>query len=99
MFSTPSAKSCSMKVEPRQSCLEGLILHWPSMKKMPVSQLLTARAFMPTQSQDWRFPEVCLGSRAAVADRRMAQPVYLQLRKYPSVPALTLRARTVRHGD
>ena len=33
-----------------------------------------------------------LGSRAAVAGRRMAQPVYPQLRKYPCVPALTLRA-------
>jgi hypothetical protein len=30
--------------------------------------------------------------RAAVAGRRMAPPVYPQLRKYPCVPALTLRA-------
>src|SRR5271155_1114847 len=35
--------------------LGGPILHWPSMKRMPVSQLSTARASMPTQSQDWRF--------------------------------------------
>jgi hypothetical protein len=28
-----------------------------------------------------------------VAGRRMAQPVYPQLRKYPYVPALTLRAK------
>jgi hypothetical protein len=34
-----------------------------------------------------------LGSRAAVADRRMARPVYPQLRKYARVPALTLRAK------
>jgi len=27
-----------------------------------------------------------------MAGRRMAQPVYAQLRKYPSVPTLTLRA-------
>jgi hypothetical protein len=32
------------------------------------------------------------GSRSAVADRRMARPVYPQLRKYPCVPALTLGA-------
>jgi hypothetical protein len=31
-------------------------------------------------------------TRAAVAGRRMAQLVYPQLRKYPCVPALTLRA-------
>jgi Reverse transcriptase (RNA-dependent DNA polymerase) len=31
-------------------------------------------------------------SRAAVAGRRMALPIYPQLRKYPCVPALTLRA-------
>src|ERR1700730_7649661 len=30
---------------------------------------------------------VCSGSRAAVAGRRMAQPVYPQLRKYPCVPS------------
>ena len=36
-FSTLSVKSCSMKVEFRLSCSEGPILHWPSMKKMPVS--------------------------------------------------------------
>src|ERR1700688_118050 len=34
------------------------------------------------------------GSRAAVVDRRMAQPFYPQLRKYPCVPALTRRARS-----
>jgi hypothetical protein len=34
------------------------------------------------------------GSRAAVAGRRMAQPVYPQLRNTPCDPALTLRARS-----
>jgi hypothetical protein len=33
------------------------------------------------------------GSRAAVAGRRMAQPVYPQLRKCPCVPAFALRAK------
>jgi hypothetical protein len=36
--------------------------------------------------------------RAAVADRRMAQPVCPQLRKYPCVPALTLRANKRHHN-
>jgi hypothetical protein len=39
-------------------------------------------------------PHVRVGSRAAVAGRRMAQPVYSQLRKYPCVSALTLRANS-----
>jgi len=34
-----------------------------------------------------RLLEVRLGSRTAVAGRRMAQPVYPQLRKYPVRPA------------
>ena len=34
------------------------------------------------------------GSRATVAGGRMAQPVHPQLRKYPCVPALALRAQT-----
>jgi hypothetical protein len=38
-------------------------------------------------------PYVRFGSRAAVAAGLMAQPVYPQLWKYPSVPPLTLRAR------
>jgi hypothetical protein len=33
------------------------------------------------------------GSRAAVAGRLMAQLVYPQFRKYPSVSALTVRAK------
>ena len=45
------------------------------------------RAFLPGPNDD------CCGSRAAVASRLMAQPVYPQLRKYPCVPALTLRAK------
>jgi hypothetical protein len=36
---------------------------------------------------------VCCGSMTAVADRPMARPVYPQLRKYPCVPALALRAK------
>jgi hypothetical protein len=39
--------------------------------------------------------EVRFGSRAAVARRRMAQPVDPQIRKYPFVPALSLRADIV----
>ena len=45
-------------------------------------------------------PEVREGSRAAVAGRLIAQPVYPQLRNTPCVPALTLRARFGRRlGD
>ena len=36
---------------------------------------------------------VCNGSRAAVAGKPMARPVYPQLRIYPCVTALTLRAK------
>jgi hypothetical protein len=43
-----------------------------------------------------RAADVSVGSRAAVAGRRMAQPVYRQLRKYPCVLAPTLRARSGR---
>src|SRR3954453_8983579 len=39
-------------------------------------------------------PYACGGSRAAVAVRRLAQPVYPHLRKYPFLAALTLRAKS-----
>jgi hypothetical protein len=37
--------------------------------------------------------DVGFGSRAAVAGRLMVRPVYPQLRKSPSVPGLTFRAK------
>jgi hypothetical protein len=45
--------------------------------------------------------DFCSGSRAAVAGRQMAQPVYPQLRKYPVRSGNTLRAinRLVHHGN
>src|ERR1700716_3227297 len=61
------------------------------------SSCLTSRRLESSQPHTTCKPSVLqcdfrFGSRAAVAGRRMAQPVYPQLRKYPCVRALTLRA-------
>jgi hypothetical protein len=50
------------------------------------------RTTAPAQAESSRW--AVQGVRAAVAGRRMAQPVYPQLRNTPCVPAPTLRART-----
>ncbi len=57
VFNTVSRKLLSEgKVE--AIMLGGTDLTLPSTKRMPTSRLSTAQASMPTQSLDWRFPEV-----------------------------------------
>ena len=63
-------------------------VHW-DLHERALLHFFKVSNFRQTSTGRW----VRVGSGAAVAGRRMAQPVYPQLRKCPCVPAFALRAK------